>query len=423
MRKKLKEIGTYFGKRLSNDDVVVHVAFDSRQVQRGSLFFALKGEKVDGHQFLEEAFDKGAIAAVVSDGYQGENCGLILIRVPDVLRALQDLAQMVLSEKSPLIIGVTGTVGKTTTKEFLATILSNKFRVMKTLGSMNSQVSLPAALLNWEGQEEILVLEMGMSQEGELARLVEIAPPHLGVLTKVTLAHSAFFESIDAIAAAKCELFGSKNMKRGFFHLETEDFSAVRALDLTKTWFHREDLRADVTLSDITSPFEETHFQENFLAAASVAFHLGMTREEIEAGSKKLVAAKSRFQKIQRGGALFIDDSYNASPEAVKMALSNLPDGKRKIAFLGGMKELGTFEESSHREVAEHALPLLDYLICIGKECLPMVDVFKKGGKTVEYFEEKKLAVKRLKELVEEGDVILLKGSNSLKLWTALEEL
>ncbi|MCB1110651.1 MAG: hypothetical protein KDK64_06675, partial [Chlamydiia bacterium] len=262
--------------------------------------------------------------------------------------------------------------------------------------------------------------EMGMSQKGELSRLVEIAPPHLGVLTQVTLAHSAFFKGISEIAEAKCELFSSEKMERGFFHLGTRKFKAVQRLDIPKTWFALE--RADVTLKNVTPPFEEKHFQENFLAAASVAFHLGMTREEVERGGGHLKPFDHRFQKIEKQGILFVDDAYNASPVAVKAALSSLPQGKRRIGFLGAMKELGAFEEASHRDIGEHALPLLDHLICIGEECLPMVDVFSQGGKKVDYFKEKEEAVSRLKELAEEGDVVLLKGSNSLKLWTALEE-
>ncbi|MCB1106599.1 MAG: UDP-N-acetylmuramoyl-tripeptide--D-alanyl-D-alanine ligase [Chlamydiia bacterium] len=422
MRKKLKDIGTFFGKKLHRSDVVFHATYDSREVKQGSLFFALEGEKVDGHLFLKEVAEKGGIGAVVSASYNGESHGLQLIKVPDVRKALQDLAREVFQEKSPLVIGVTGSVGKTMTKEFLAGILSEKFRVAKSFGSMNSQVSLPTTVLNWEGQEEIFVLEMGMSEKGELTRLVEIAEPHLGVLTKITLAHAAFFESLEEIAEAKCELFKSKRMERGFFHLETERFSSVRALDLTKTWFHLSDPRADITLKGLPSPFEEHHLQENYLAAASVAFHLGMTQEEIEAGAKKLKPYSHRFEKVKKNGILFIDDSYNASPEGVKAALSALPKGKRRVGFLGAMRELGRFEEESHRDVAKQALGVLDHLICIGKECLPMVEIFEKEGKTVEYFKEKGSAVKRLKEIAEKGDVVLIKGANSFKLWTVLEE-
>ena len=238
----------------------------------------------------------------------------------------------------------------------------------------------------------------------------------------MTLAHAAFFQGIEEIADAKCELFSSKRMERGFFHLETEAFQAVRRLDVAKTWFDLADTQADITCEDVTPPFRESHLQENFLAAASVALHLGMSKEEIEERGQDLKPFDHRFEKIHKRGILFVDDSYNASPQAMKAALSNLPKGKRKIGFLGAMKELGVFERAGHKEVAECALPLLDYLICIGEACQPMVEVFEKGGKTVDYFKEKEEAVKHLKDVVNEGDVVLLKGSNSLKLWTVLEE-
>ena len=335
-------------------------------------------------------------------------------------KALQSLAKDVFSENSSLVIGVTGTVGKTTTKEFLATLLSEKFRVMKTLKSQNSQVGLPLTLLNWEGQEEICVLEMGMSQKGELSKLVDVAPPHLGILTKVTLAHSAFFEGLEEIAEAKCELFSSREIERGFFNQSTRSFSAVQRLKIPKTWFGIDE--GDVTLKNLSFPMTERHFQENFLAAASVALHLGMTPDAIEAGAKKLKPFDHRFEKVKKKGALFIDDSYNASPEAMKAALSSLPKGRKVVGFLGTMKELGKFEEVSHKEVGQHAQGLLDHLICIGEESLPMAEAFQAGGKPAEHFKDKNEATARLKEVVQEGDVVLIKGSSSLKLWTAIED-
>ena len=142
-----------------------------------------------------------------------------------------------------------------------------------------------------------------MSKKGEISRLVEIAPPHLGVLTKISLAHSAFFNGIEEIAEAKCELFESKRIERGFFHLDTKEFQSVRLLNVPKTWFDCENPRADVTLREVESPFKEKHLQENFLAAASVALHLGMSREEIEQGAKKLSPFDHRFQKVEKGGS------------------------------------------------------------------------------------------------------------------------
>ncbi len=414
MRKTVHEIAKFFRHHSIRDDAITHVAFDSRKVQKGTLFFALSGEKVNGYQFLEEVAEKGGVAAIVSKDYVGSNFGMELIPVSDVKWALQELARGVFKEKTPLVIGVTGTVGKTTAKEFLATILAEKFRVAKSPGSMNSQVGLPLTILNWKGGDEIFVLEMGMSQKGELSRLVEIAPPQLGVLTKLSLVHSAFFDDIKEIAEAKCEMFQPKSMEHAFLNQDTEGFEAVRKIKAPKTWFKKCDLRA---------PFDQLQLLENFAAAVSVARFLGMSDEEIKRGAKKLKPFDHRGEKIEKKGVLFIDDSYNASPVASKAAFIGMPEGKKRIALFGAMKELGAFEEVSHREVAECAFPVIDQLLCVGKECRPMIEVFERGGKRAELFEEKEEAATRLKEVMEEGDVVLIKGSNSFRLWTVLENI
>jgi len=427
MRKHLKEITHFFGQEAGGEqqlsskrhDQIVHVASDSREVKSGSLFFSLIGEKVDGHTFLEEVAKMGAVGAVVSESYSGPDYGLKLIPVRDVRVALQDLARTVYQEKPPFLVGVTGSAGKTTTKEFIATLLAEKFPVGKNKGSMNSQVGLPLTLLNWKGEEEVLVLEMGMSHAGEMERLVEIAPPDLGVLTNISYQHSEFFPDLESIARAKCALFASPKMKSGIFNLETEEFEAVRELDIPKTWFHLSDTHAHYTLKNlgVSPPFEESHFQENFLAAVAVARYFDLSWEEIAQGAQKLKAYDHRFQKIEKKGILFIDDSYNASPLSVKAALANLPRGKRRIGLLGAMRELGAEEERSHKEVGECAAEVLDHFICIGKEW--------KGveGRRVEHFDTKEEATVRLKALIREGDVVLIKGANSFKLWTILEEV
>jgi|JI10StandDraft_1071094.scaffolds.fasta_scaffold04744_1 UDP-N-acetylmuramoyl-tripeptide--D-alanyl-D-alanine ligase len=414
MRRTIREIAQFLGKESVNKKEIFHFAFDSRKVKPGTFFFALKGEKVDGHTFLEEVASKGGLGAVVSKDYQGPHFGMELFPVENVRKALQHLARDLFKQRPPLVIGVTGTVGKTTTKEFIAGILSEKFRVSKSIGSENSQVSLPLTILNWEGEDEILVLEMGMSQKKELAQLVQMAPPDLGVLTKVSLAHAAFFDDLEDIAKAKCELFESKKLKHAFINREASEFKAVQKVKGPITWFEK---------ATIQSPFTEAPFLENLGAAVSIARHLGMSDGEIEKGAQKLRPFTHRGEKVQKKGVLFIDDAYNASPIAMKGALKSLPEGRRRIGFLGAMKELGIYEEESHKEVGEYALPLLDELLCLGKECQVMVDLFQKKGKRATLFETKKEATAHLKKIMKEGDVVLLKGSNSFQLWTVLEEI
>jgi len=435
LKKHLKEIGEFLGLKKGSEIYPTSAAFDSRKVEPKGLFFALVGETHDGHAFLEEVAQKGALAAVVSQKYQGPDFGLTLFPVPDVRVALQALAKWIHNENPPYTIAITGTVGKTTTKEFIADILSERYRLAKPVGSANSQVSLPLLLLNQSESVEMLVLEMGMSFPGEISRLVDIAPPDFGVLTKVSLAHSENFETIDEIAAAKMELF--EKTDAGLFNLETMAFPPVHEAALRKTFYSITDPYADYFLKKtgdqvvivergkesppLTVPFQASHLLENFLCAAAVARMHELTWDEIQHGAAKMQPYLHRFQIFKRDGIQFVDDSYNASVVSVKAALDNLPKGKKTIALLGDMRELGKFSKKCHEEVAQHALDVVDHLLCIGNEIQPMIEVFKKAGKPVEKVSSCTDAKKRIAALATEGDVVLIKGSNSLKLWKTLD--
>ena len=204
----IRLIAQKIGLVLEEETFVSGYRIDSRRILPGELFFALKGEKVDGHAFLGSVKEKGGVAAIVSKEYRGSDCGLILLRVESVEESLQSLARSFLEESKTKVIGVTGSVGKTTTKDFIATLLGKKFKTAKSFASYNTKLTLPMTILNLEGNEEALVLEMGMSEPGDIKRLVEIAPPDIAVLTKVALAHTAFFPGgIEEIAKGKAEVF------------------------------------------------------------------------------------------------------------------------------------------------------------------------------------------------------------------------
>lgn len=416
---------------------------DSRNVHPGELFFALKGEKVDGHDYLRQAASKGAIGAVVSQNYRGEDFGLVLLRVDNVLAALHKLATIVHAQRAVRVVAVTGSVGKTTTKEFIATLLQGKFNVGKTPGNANSQVSVPLTILNAQGDEEIFVIEMGMTNLHEIRRLVAIAPPEVAMITKIALAHAAFFpEGMEGIAEAKAEILSHPLTKLAIVNHQAARFSAVqRSTALKITYGLEEDAAAsdfvlcrerelfyarekEAVTPPFPLPFSASHLCENFIGAAAVARAMGMSWEEILPQVQKLKSFKHRFESVEKQGILFINDAYNANATSMLAALTNLPvqrQGKKRIAVLGSMKELGTFSEQSHTEVARIALSHIDYLLCLGEECMAMVDVFQKEGRPVEHFLELVEIKKRMFELAEEGDVVLLKGSNSLKLWELLE--
>ncbi len=416
---------------------------NSREVLPGDLFFALKGEKVDAHDYLKEVAAQGAIGAVVSKDYQGERFGLKLIPVENANRSLQKLAKTVHAGRSVRVVGVTGSVGKTTTKEFIAMILEGKFRVGKTPGNANSQVGVPLSILNSEGNEEIFVVEMGMSLPHEIEKLIDIAPPEVCIITKIALAHAAFFpDGLEGIAAAKAEILSHPSTRLGILNHQVAQFPAAQNIPCLKMTYglDTEANHSDFVLcregqnfyakekdgrtSAFSLPFTASHLCENFIGAASVARAMGMQWSEIIPQAQKLTVYMRRFEKVERDGITFINDSYNANLTSMKAALSNLPAprvGKKRIAVLGAMKELGAYTEQSHYEVAEIALSHIDYLLCLGEECVTMVNLFEKEGRPVEHFLEFDSIKKRIFELAEEGDVVLLKGSNSKKLWQILE--
>lgn len=418
------------------DADVAGFAIDSRKVSKGNLFFALKGEKYNGHGFLKEVAAKGAVGAVVERSYEGPTGGLLLIRVDDVVGALQKLAKTVQAKRKMKVVAVTGSVGKTMTKEFIATLLEKKYRVAKTPGNANSQVGLPIALLNGVGDEEILVVEMGMSHPGEIKKLVEIVPPDAAIVTKIGHAHIEFFaDGQDGIAKEKAEIFSHPKTKVCIASAQAMGFDAVKKR--AQISFGVGSVKADYVLKEglvveeygkttppFALPFEESHFCEDFIAAAAVAREMGLEWKEIFEQVKKLKGATLRFEKIERNGVVFVNDCYNANPESMKAALDNLPKprmGGKTMAIFGEMTELGKHGKKKHQELAEHALKKIDHMLCYGKGCLPMLDVFAGEKRPAEFFVDLGKLKKALFEIAKPGDVVLIKGSNANKLWQLLE--
>ncbi|HVX01073.1 MAG TPA: UDP-N-acetylmuramoyl-tripeptide--D-alanyl-D-alanine ligase [Candidatus Babeliaceae bacterium] len=414
-------------------------AIDSREVKKGDLFFALKGEKFDAHDFLKEVAAKGAAAAVVSADYRGESCGLCLLKVPNVTEALQKLAQTLQKMRKQRIVAVTGSVGKTTTKEYLAFLLAQKYTVAKTPGNNNSQVGLPLALLNAAGTEEVFVVEMGMSRAGDIRKLVEIVPPDFALVTKIGHANiENFSDGFEGIAAAKAEILSHPKTSCAVLNKQVLAYKAFQQEILCpRKIFALAPEEADYVLEEgwvikengaespiFRLPFTATHLCEDFIAAATMARILGLSWEQIAAGAQELKTCGLRFERIEREGIVFINDCYNASPESMEAALDNLPKpafGAKTIAVLGKMVDLGKLSEERHRDVAQHALPKVDHLLCYGKDCLPMVDIFNKAGKPAEFFHDLNHLKSSLFELLKPGDVVLIKGSRSNKLWQILE--
>lgn len=411
--------------------------FDSREVKPGDVFCAIKGAKNDGHDFVEIAFEKGAVAAIVEKNCSAPNP---LFVVQDVTGALQKLAQGVLERSRPLIVAVTGSVGKTTTKDFIGTLLEGRFRVWKSPGNNNSQLGLPVAILNsFNGTETIAVVEMGMTHPGQIEKLVQIAAPDIALITQVLPVHIANFSSLADIAKAKAEIFSNPKTQLGIYHREIDNLLDLSD-GLPKKKFSLNDASVEFSLKrqgntlilleeGKSYPLGEfklpgDHNLHNLLAALGVARAAGLSVGEIRSKIPFLTLPRQRMEKVEKKGVIFVNDSYNACVASVKAALRCLPEpknGGKKIGVLGSMLELGAFSDRSHRDVGEDALAFIDYLICHGAECLPMVEVWKAKGKNVEEIGDHEAIAERLRSLTKEGDVILLKGSRSKAMWKVME--
>lgn len=418
---------------------------DSRFVLPGELFFALKGEKVDGHQFLGEVKRAGGGGAVVKRGYDGPDFGLTLLFVEDVEASLQKLARISLEESSAKVIGITGSVGKTTTKDFIAELLSIKYKVAKTPVNYNTKLTLPLSILNREGGEEVLVLEMGMSEPGDLQRLLKIAEPEIAVLTKIALAHSVSFPGgLEEIAKNKGAIFSSPKLKIGVYAQEIASFpGTVDSLPREKrVSFSLSDQNADYFLSSadgdswidekgirayqFIQPFSQKHVLHNLLAAIATARQMKLEWDEINVQLPKLCLPKMRFEVFDRGGITYINDAYNANPESMRAALESIPsprEGGKKIGVLGVMSPLGSFSETAHREVGQFAQKTIDHLLVFGSEAKPLFESFSEVKKPAELFTDLKELAERLKTLMSPGDVVLIKGSRVMQMEKLFELL
>jgi UDP-N-acetylmuramoyl-tripeptide--D-alanyl-D-alanine ligase len=437
----VKQIAEILGRSCCSEQEVTGFAVDSRKILPGFLFFALKGEKVDGHNFLEQVKKLGAIGAVVSSKYSGDTYGLEVIRVDDVLEALHKMGAIHAKKLGMKCIAVTGSVGKTTTKEFLYTLLKGSFSVGKTPGNENSQVSLPLHILSIKEPLELFIAEMGMSQKGEITELTSIIPPDLAVVTQVALAHAIYFPGgIEEVAEAKAEILSHPKTKKAFLHTqvyEKKAFAEKSGIEIVSyggkegvASIHSEEGKWRICnlgeyTPSFTLPFTARHLVDNFLGAALVAKELGMSWDKILSQAQNLTPYQKRFEIIEKKGVVFVNDSYNANPTSMRAALENLPAPSKNgkvIAALGTMGELGNFSEASHREIGKVAALHTDLLLCFGLDTAYMAEEYNKLGKKAEVFDDFVFFKQAVLAEAKPGDVVLIKASNSLKLWNILEE-
>lgn len=439
----LGRIANELGVASDESSQVLGYQVDSRNVGQGELFFAFKGEKADGHHYLAEVSAKGAIGAVVEKTYQGPDFGLRLLRVDDVLASLHSLARQDLKESRARVVGITGSVGKTTTKEFIAELLKAKYKVGKTPGNYNTKLTLPLSILNREGGEEVFVLEMGMSEPGDIGRLLEIAEPEVALVTKIALAHAQFFPGgLEEIAEGKAQIFSSPKLRTAIFYQALLEYPCFANLPGEKIVFSLENRAADYVLSPLDGryvldergvrayqfdlPYKEPHLLHNFLAAASVARQMNLEWDEINARIQYLKVPKMRFERFEKDGISFINDAYNANPESMRAAFLSLPEareGGKRIGVLGTMSPLGIYSENAHREIGRLAREYFDVLLVFGSEAEPLYTSFQEVKKPAEFFMSLKSLAERLQALMSPGDVVLVKGSRCMNMEKLFEIL
>src|SRR6266850_2883282 len=422
-------------------------SIDSRTVQSGDLFFAVKGDRLDGHDFVEQALGKGAIGAIVrKDQLTIYPAKSGLLAVEDTLVALQTLATAVRKLWGKTAIAITGSMGKTTTKDALAHLLAVRHRVHRSKGNFNNHFGLPLGLLTLEPEYDLAVIEMGMSHAGEIGALARIAQPNEGVVTSVGPVHLEFFDSVAGIARAKYELIealphGGTAILNGddryvcqfgrdfkgrviLFGLNPSVDVRAENIQALGTEGTRFDLIYQELRQSVRSPLLGTHNVYNVLAAAAVALEHGIAPSEIAASLPALEPGDKRGQVVQVGNITVLNDCYNSSPKALMAAVDTLAamPAHRRIVVAGEMLELGTTSEKLHRESGSYiASRKLDFLLGVRGLAKPMVEAALEAGMKAEFVATPEEAGDWLARETREGDVVLLKASRGVKLEKALE--
>jgi UDP-N-acetylmuramoyl-tripeptide--D-alanyl-D-alanine ligase len=434
------------------------VSIDSRTLRAGELFIAIHGPSHDGHDHVAGAFERGALAAVVAVAKVGQFPDAIqtkCIAVDDTFVALKQFARAVRETWGGKIAGITGSVGKTTTKEILAALLGARFRVLKSEGNFNNEYGLPLTLFKLDESHEAAVLEMGMSRRGELARLAEISRPDVGVVTRVSPAHLEFFSSVDEIALAKRELIEGLNGKDSTAVLNADDPRVVRfaafapgrvltyGIEQPANYMAEniEDRGALGTTFDFVGPqgrarvdlaLPGRHVIANALASMAAASVWGIGMAEARAVLPKLRPPAMRGELLRfSNGAALINDSYNSSPaalQAMTALLAATPGFRRRILAAGEMRELGTTSAQLHREAGVYAAQTaaVDWIIGVDGNAAQMIEGAASAGiprEHLKFFQSSEEAAHFLQEQFQPGDLLLVKGSRGVKMERIVEAL
>ncbi|MBY0008224.1 UDP-N-acetylmuramoyl-tripeptide--D-alanyl-D-alanine ligase [Priestia aryabhattai] len=430
--------------------VIEGVSIDTRTIQQGNLYIPIKGERFNGHVFVDKAIENGAVATLWNKDEENPPTDISVILVDDTLEALQQLAKSYRHELDIKVVGITGSNGKTTAKDMVKAVLDTTYRVLKTDGNFNNHIGMPLTILRLDETHDIAVLEMGMSSRGEIEFLSNLAEPDVAIITNIGESHLQDLGSRDGIAEAKLEitsglaptgqlvyngdepLLTSRVVNPAF---ETVTFGSSEQNDLYPSAISAEELGTTFTVSRETTysffiPVLGKHNVHNALSAIAVGHYFGLDNETIAKGLKELKLTNMRMELVKRtDGLTFINDAYNASPTSVKAAITlmhELEGYKQKILVLGDMLELGDQEKEFHKEVGEFIqAEKIDYVLTYG----PLSVEIEQGAKNnfaedkVIHFEEKDELVEKLTAITTREDVVLVKASRGMKLEEVISKM
>jgi UDP-N-acetylmuramoyl-tripeptide--D-alanyl-D-alanine ligase len=448
-RLSLSKIAEFAGAKItrgSAETMIERVSTDSRTIKPGELFVALHGENFDAHNFLEQVAKSGAAGAIVAEEVSAKlPLQFAILRSSDTLAAYQNLAANYRKTLPLKVLCITGSNGKTSTKDFAAAILGRAYRVTKTEGNFNNHVGLPRTILQANREDQFAVWEIGMNHPGEIAALARVASPDAALVTNIGIAHIEFMGSRQAIAHEKSALAEAVSAS-GFVILNADDlFSAsmikrVRArvilAGIESGAIHAEDVQQTSAGSEFTIiegahrcraqlPVPGSHMVQNAMLAVAAGRAFGVSLEDCAAGLAATPLTKARLQIREINSVQFIDDSYNANPDSMKAALQTLmeleSDGKR-IAVLGKMLELGAESDRGHQEVGEAAATFgIDHLIAVGDDAIARA-ARHAGLASASVASSASQAAEMLSDIVSAGDLVLVKGSRSARTELVIEE-
>lgn len=437
--------GTYYGPEELLDTEVSSIYTDSRKIEKDSLFVPIKGERVDGHDFIENVFAQGALVTLSEKKLDGKHPYVL---VESSLQAIKDLAEFYLKQLQIPVVGVTGSVGKTSTKEMIASVLKQKYNTLKTDGNFNNEIGLPLTVFRLRDEHEAAVLEMGISDFGEMSRLTKIAKPDIAVITNIGLCHLENLKSRDGILQAKTEIFeGLKENGTIVLNGDDDKLATVKEYNGICPIFFGYDASNSIYADSIENlglkgvkccihtthgefvvqiPVPGMHMVMNAMAACGVGLYMGLSLEQIKAGIESLEPVRGRTNIIYGDNYTVIDDCYNANPVSMKASIDVLMDAiGRKVCILGDMFELGSEEERLHEQVGQYAADKdLDLLITIGSLSRHISKAASMNKKCqCVHFENKAQAFEMLPKLLEKGDSILVKASHGMEFPEVVEFL